>query len=301
MISEVRNYYKNFGLKLTFLRVSNKLLGKYWPQPVRDKYFKSFYNFYKQNCKNTINAFCTGKIKSPKLPIYERGKEPIWMLWWQGEKNMPLLVKRCIESVKRNSNGHPVYVLNKDTYEKYIKLPKFVLKKSIDPEFKLSFLSDIIRMSLLEEYGGLWLDSTILVMKPIPQKVFERSFFSLDYADSRYCHGGIWSGFILSGKENEIFSFCKNALYEYWENNNMMAQYFGIDYIMLLAYNYIPKFKKSIDTAKSCGYNIYILTDHINDNYDTAFWNKVKENTFYKIDRRQIKGKSGILNKILES
>ena len=30
---------------------------------------------------------------------------PIWVLWWQGLESAPLIVQRCVESIKRNFGG----------------------------------------------------------------------------------------------------------------------------------------------------------------------------------------------------
>ena len=30
---------------------------------------------------------------------------PIWVLWWQGLESAPLIVQRCVESIKRNFLG----------------------------------------------------------------------------------------------------------------------------------------------------------------------------------------------------
>lgn len=45
------------------------------------------------------------------VPNKERVQEsisnecPIWVLWWQGLENAPLIVQRCVESIKRNGGG----------------------------------------------------------------------------------------------------------------------------------------------------------------------------------------------------
>lgn len=34
--------------------------------------------------------------------------EYIWTMWWQGEENAPVLVKKCIDSMWEKSNGGKV-------------------------------------------------------------------------------------------------------------------------------------------------------------------------------------------------
>ena len=49
-------------------------------------------------------------IQKPELGT-EVNNAPIWILWWQGEKNAPDIVKHCISSIKRNSGDHPVKII----------------------------------------------------------------------------------------------------------------------------------------------------------------------------------------------
>lgn len=301
-ISMLKDYIREFGLRLFLLRTMYKISGKFWTERMRKNYFNTFYSFFYNTCEQTLIRYVDGTMQVPTLPKYVKGKEPIWMLWWQGEKNMPPIVKACVDSVKRNANGHPVYILDKYSYTRFVTLPKFIINKQKNPGFKLAFLSDLIRLNLLEQFGGLWLDATIYVTKPIKQNVFEQDFFTLDYLDDKYCHGGIWSNFILGGKYNNIYTFCKEALYQYWQKYDLLIQYFGFDYVLLLAYRNDKTFKAIIDKRRKCSYDIYAITKNINEVYNDKLWQKIlRSGTFYKIDRRQIKEKnSGIIKKILK-
>ena len=57
------------------------------------------------------------------------GDCPIWVLWWQGIENEPLIVQRCVECIKRNAGNHPFHLLSKDNLGKYIQLPEFIKQK----------------------------------------------------------------------------------------------------------------------------------------------------------------------------
>lgn len=51
---------------------------------------------------------------------------PIWMMWYDGIKNAPPIVKLCFQSVILNRAKHRVYIIDKYNYEKYIKLPFYI-------------------------------------------------------------------------------------------------------------------------------------------------------------------------------
>lgn len=35
---------------------------------------------------------------------------PIWICWFQGIEKAPLIIRKCVESVKRHSGNHPVVI-----------------------------------------------------------------------------------------------------------------------------------------------------------------------------------------------
>ncbi|MBQ9553448.1 hypothetical protein IJU97_00315 [bacterium] len=54
-------------------------------------------------------------------------------------------------------------MLDKDNYEKYVTLPAFIIKKVYEHKISITHLSDIIRMALLKQYGGIWVDATMFI------------------------------------------------------------------------------------------------------------------------------------------
>ena len=118
----------------------------------------------------------------PQMPVpFPYMQNNIWVLWWQGESNMPFIVKRCYESVLRNSKGHKVILITKSNYTNYVDVPQQIMDKVNEGKMKLAHLSDFIRLQLLVRYGGLWIDSTILVTKPIDDGIFTYPFYSIHY------------------------------------------------------------------------------------------------------------------------
>jgi hypothetical protein len=50
----------------------------------------------------------------------------------------------------------------------------------------VTHFSDILRFNLLKNNGGLWLDATIFVNKPIPEKYFTPIFTCSGFPDKDY-------------------------------------------------------------------------------------------------------------------
>ncbi|WP_409150056.1 glycosyltransferase family 32 protein [Sphingobacterium sp. BS-2] len=79
----------------------------------------------------------------------------IWMYWEDG--NLPELVQKSVERITRINLGFKVVLLNKDNLSDY--LPSFVCESNIP----LANKSDLIRLELLYEFGGIWVDSTAII------------------------------------------------------------------------------------------------------------------------------------------
>ena len=69
-------------------------------------------------------------------------KSKIFVLWFQGEKNAPQLVKMCIDSMRKNSNGHEIVVLDRENLDKWVDYDPGVKKKCKNQEFSMQLESD---------------------------------------------------------------------------------------------------------------------------------------------------------------
>ena len=88
----------------------------------------------------------------------------IWSYW--NEKVIPPVVAKCIESWRKHNPEWSVVILNKENYSTYIDIDIHQRSISSDAHFV-----DVLRISLVEKYGGFWLDSTIICYDSI-EKIF---------------------------------------------------------------------------------------------------------------------------------
>lgn len=110
----------------------------------------------------------------------------IFILWYQGRKQMPELVRMCFNSVLKNANGHRVVLLDNTNLFDWIEpFPEVVQQKFNNEIFSKQIESDLIRLSLLKKYGGLWLDATVFVSDIILDKLFEAPFFTVVRKEAR--------------------------------------------------------------------------------------------------------------------
>ncbi len=79
-------------------------------------------------------------------------------------RKSPEISKKCICSIKKSTN-HPVVVLTNENLLDYCKLPDYIIGKYESGIITNAQLSDIIRMTLLSDCGGLWIDATVFYTK----------------------------------------------------------------------------------------------------------------------------------------
>src|SRR5271154_4005391 len=89
----------------------------------------------------------------------------IWSCWFQGRENAPPLVKKCLNSWERNNPDWKFRCLDATSIERY-----FPLKHYIDLDrqsLTAASLSDVLRILLLHEFGGVWVDATLFCNLPL--------------------------------------------------------------------------------------------------------------------------------------
>jgi len=108
-------------------------------------------------------CYISRSISNQKFPEYNKYKERksskipnvIYTYWHDGD--FPPLVSKCIESWKRHNPGYTIVVLSKENLQQYIPFDINQLRFANTQQQK----SDFIRIYVLAEYGGIWLDASI--------------------------------------------------------------------------------------------------------------------------------------------
>lgn len=175
---------------------------------------------------------------------------PVWVCWLDGIESAPPLVKRCISSIKNNSGTHPVNIITWKNIDKYINLPDYIVEKTKKGMIGPAHFSDVLRICLLAEYGGIWLDSTIYCNGKLPEEYFGYSFFSCksEKEDIGCVSKNQWTTYCLGGfKGNIFFNALRDFFYLYWKQENVAIDYLFFDDAIELARESIPLVEKMID------------------------------------------------------
>ncbi len=274
IIMKSKDYYLKKVLRGNYRRNSN--------QKTRSAYFLKYYSYL-------INRF-----KRKGIPqIANDG--PIWMFWWQGEEAMPPIVQKCYMLAKKNAPvDHTIVLLTEKNYREYVDIPSYIIEKVRNKQITLTHFSDILRVSLLAEYGGLWMDATMFTTGPIPLEFFKKDFFSIRTPDDgQWVSRCLWTGFFMGGvKGHPLFQFMRDLFFDYWKEHTELLDYFLIDVGIVMAYDNIPLIRQSVDRGVWNTDQLFFLQKNISKPFNQEQFDHVLAQwSFFKVTYRDYFGK----------
>ncbi|CAM4096938.1 glycosyltransferase family 32 protein [Bacillus manliponensis] len=95
---------------------------------------------------------------------------------WFGGKEKPDIVKRCINSWERNLSGYEVKEWNEKNFDINCNL---YVKEAYEAK-KFAFVSDYVRVYVLYQYGGIYLDTDVEVFKSFDDMLHHESFWGFE-------------------------------------------------------------------------------------------------------------------------
>lgn len=197
----------------------------------------------------------------------------VFVFWLQGEHKAPPIVKACISSVRKWCSDRNVVVLDKENYSKYVSLPECLLRKYECGGVSHAHFSDVLRFELLREHGGIWVDATDFISMPLPNYVFEYTFFSLNgaYSDDLVWK---WTSWFMVAQKGDLLVENMCRFYEiYWKKYDSAITYLFLDCWVLALYNHIPSIKNNIDALPDCKGKCYSIASN---------WNKLYSEEYYQ-------------------
>lgn len=163
----------------------------------------------------------------------------IWTCWLQGEENAPKIVKKCIASMRQYANGYEVIVVNKTNLSQYVKLPEYINEKYARGIIPHAHYSDMVRLALLQEHGGIWIDSTILLTGKLPEYITGANLFI--FRTWPQGHSCIYNPFFVSCPEHPLLNSVLNLLYTYWKHEDKLVSYSIFHLMFTTAINATPQ------------------------------------------------------------
>jgi hypothetical protein len=218
----------------------------------------------------------TMRIKSiPSSPIVKN----IYILWLQGFKNAPKIVRMCLNSWIRYNPDWNIIKLDASNIKEYVNLNAY--KEEILNEMPIFAFSNIIQIELLNKFGGLWINASTLCMRPLncwlPHYI-KQGFFAFEKPKKNVL---ISPWFIYSGLNNYITQNWVNETVNFWNNQNVNRQDFWEDY--------------KLDKHNYCWFNNLFNNLYNSDAKFAERWNNVPK---YSAKTCKYFHKHGVLNDI---
>jgi hypothetical protein len=146
---------------------------------------------------------------------------PIWQFWASGADNVPPVVARAMESVQRHADGRPVVVLDASSYRDYVTLPPHLDR--LGEQVGWTHFSDVLRVYLLREHGGTWMDATLRLSAPMPADLVNGPLFAFGRPEDPF----VLSSWLLHAAPGHPLVRALAAMLDaYWRENDELVDYF---------------------------------------------------------------------------
>ena len=273
---------KYFGIKCVLFSICYKITKLSFFAKLKHK---SILNYLNNNLKEYLNDDIV-EVQNSRI----EDNSNIWVFWMQGFENAPELVKKCLHSIKCNCGRHPVIELTKDNIEEYITVPKVIKERLDSKAISLAQFSDYIRLTLLDKYGGIWMDSTMFLAGNFDEHMKDFSWYSIKNYPCKtiYVSDCKWTAFFMAcGIDNSLVKKCRSLLIHYFEKNEMLIDYFLIDYIFSLVYTKYNWARDIINHVPNNNLNVYWLKDNLGEKFNRKEWDNITKNShLFKLNHR---------------
>lgn len=222
----------------------------------------------------------------------EEEKLPIWCCWWQGEQQMPELVQMCHTRLKQvlPMDKAELHLITLDNYKDYVDIPAHIIDKFERKIITMATMSDVLRFSLLEKYGGYWLDATVFFTGKIPEEYFSGRFYcqrmvnNTELVRREACRGN-WCGFSMAGPKGSIvFRYMCEAFSRWWAHYDTIIDYVLIDYLLWSGFKAVPAIHDTIDAVPDNNEDIFEMYQVLNQPYSPELLDRLtKRNVMHKL------------------
>lgn len=232
-------------LCLVELKIASRLKRRYSPR-LHNAKNEWVQRFLRREFSTFIDDWNAQVLRIP-TEVRESDVAPIWICWLQGEEYAPRRVANLIANVRRHAGGHPVKVVNRESILSAVELPAEVVGGLDRGDLRLQTFTDVARVWLLERYGGVWVDASVLLVSPIPECVFEEDMWTAKGIELCFPSApglvdiAVWqSYFVGSGRHGLTISFMRDFMAEYFSRYSGMIDYVLINHVAKIARDCIP-------------------------------------------------------------
>ena len=249
----------------------------------------------RQNLENKYKTSLDEFDRTFDATLRHEQSNKVWICWFQGIENAPPIVQKCVQSVRENMPDKKIVIITSDNIADYVQFPDYIWKKWKEGIITHTHMTDLLRLELLINHGGMWLDATVFCTgKNIPEFYFDSDLFF--YQTLKPGRDGVCqyiSSWLMSAKtNNRLLMATRYLCYEYWKTNKDLVDYFLLHDFLSIVMDYYPEESKSIIPRDNAAPHVLLL--RLFDQYDERMWYAIKQQTpfhklTYKFDEEQAK------------
>lgn len=254
---------------------------------IKDRDAKAVVYQYK-DYKKLYTKYKTMIDKGPVPSSNHVLSDKVWVCWFQGYESAPPLVKACINSMYKVMPEKDIIVLTKTNYKQYIELPDYIEEKFEKGKIGMAHFSDLLRISLLAKWGGMWIDSTALCTDgnffryASKQHLFVFKQLNLGNQEEAPIIASNW--FISSEIENPIVTLTRDLLYTYWKDYDYAINYFIFHLFFAMACRRYENEWESIPSFNNS--SPHMLMFELKRDYSSERWEQLmKMSGIHKLQR----------------
>lgn len=165
--------------------------------------------------------------------------------YWDNDDNLPSIIAICRESMKKfiSHDEFELIILNKNNYKDWTDFRQDDIQSNITQ----AHFTDLLRVKLLEKWGGFWLDATCLLTQDFWQAtstIRQQEQFLFSYVKSRT---GTWFMY-ANCPNNYIVSMVSEAIQLWWERKGYLTNYFMLHDVIEMLYWIDAKYQNQWNT-----------------------------------------------------
>ncbi|MCM1103024.1 MAG: capsular polysaccharide synthesis protein [Clostridium sp.] len=214
----------------------------------------------------------------PSKLILKRNQEcedAIFTMWLQGCDDVPAVVQACLKSMERI--GEKIVLLTEQNLRNYIYLPDYIWEKYRSGKIGKAHFSDVVRVSALAMYGGVWIDSTVYIAGDVPDYMTKQFFVFKQLPQLRECrsYGNWW---IAAPAGQEILMDQLSYLLAYWKHEDVAVDcdFFHVFFRKIIDNN--NQYRQMMEKMPTrITYQTHMLLKNYDREFDEKMWEQMKE------------------------
>lgn len=237
------------------------------------------------------------EVKKESNNLKRCSENTIWQFWDNPKgRETPEIVGACLKSVSKQKKNFDQKILNMESIDNYSDLPGFVYDRLKYGRMHFAHFSDLLRLNLLKNHGGVWMDATDYMTAPIPKYITDEDFFVfLTDKRTRFPYSFMQNFFIRAKKGSFLLNAWHDMCLEYWKNEVKDIEYFQhqLMFRALVTKNKTAKelFNKMPHVSEDP--NLQFIEEELFMKFDPKKWAEIKKASFlqklsYKDGRHSI-------------